>query len=524
MYKIGELSKLSKIPVKTLRYYDSEGILQPDSIDPSTGYRYYNAAKLLDCYRIVALKELGFRLDEIKEIFSLPKEKFAELIKVKQQELCELRKQTEYRLSILSNLISTLKEDESMFDIVIRKSDEISLAYERRIIAEKSECESLLKELYDKIPKEILGSRAVIIDYETEFISENFDTGIGVEITGGLPKTCGLSEKTISFPCDTANLVCTGEEYEDAVRALGKYVLDNEYQIVGPTYKIMYQDGTVEVKLPVVKLGDFELKYNEDINVPFVNDEEAIGHWEMVDNLPCREMFHPKKQKSALRKGFVKELYFLPGGERYWCFAWTKGLLLSVCGYPHRENRNRYTIEKIGNDTYMFVEFKDNNYFRGGNPEIWVFRKTDAKAYSKQDIRIVDEIPNLPAEDLLVLGKWDVCDFVRTVDTFDPQKTCALLPYEGLYWRSAEFAEGGAMINGFLNTRDGSICADSADVWRWVRGYVICNPRSTANQYVIRKYGDTEYLFIQWKSGDYTFAGREPDWYVFRRAERQPST
>ena len=56
MYKIGELSKLSKIPVKTLRYYD-----------PSTNYRYYNAIRLSDCYRIVALKELGFRLSEIQK-------------------------------------------------------------------------------------------------------------------------------------------------------------------------------------------------------------------------------------------------------------------------------------------------------------------------------------------------------------------------------------------------------------------------------------------------------------------------
>ncbi len=67
MYKIGELSKLSKIPVKTLRYYDREGILRPDYIDPSTNYRYYNAIRLSDCYRIVALKELGFRLSEIQK-------------------------------------------------------------------------------------------------------------------------------------------------------------------------------------------------------------------------------------------------------------------------------------------------------------------------------------------------------------------------------------------------------------------------------------------------------------------------
>ena len=33
MYKIGELSKLSRLPVKTLRFYDSEGLLPPDYVD-----------------------------------------------------------------------------------------------------------------------------------------------------------------------------------------------------------------------------------------------------------------------------------------------------------------------------------------------------------------------------------------------------------------------------------------------------------------------------------------------------------
>ncbi len=33
MYKIGELSKLCQLPVKTLRYYDSIGLLVPDEID-----------------------------------------------------------------------------------------------------------------------------------------------------------------------------------------------------------------------------------------------------------------------------------------------------------------------------------------------------------------------------------------------------------------------------------------------------------------------------------------------------------
>lgn len=517
MYKIGELSKLSKIPVKTLRYYDSEGLLRPDHIDPMTGYRYYNAKKLSDCYRIVALKELGFRLGEIKEFFSLPGDGVLGVIQAKQRELCELKQQTEYRLGVLASLDSMLKEDASMFDVVVRKSDEIRLAYVRKVVADWEECGRVLQELRCALPAGLLGCRQVVIDYETEFVEENFDLGIGVEITGSLPKNSKILEKTIKFPCDTANLICTDGQYGNAVGALGKYVLNHDYQIVGPTYKIMYPDGTVEIKLPVVKLGDFNLKYNEDFNVPFVNDEEAIGRWEILDILPDREMFSPEKPKSAIIKEFVKELYFLPGGERYWCFGWTKGLLLADFGYPHKKSRNHYTIEKIGNRTYMFVEWKDCEYFRGGKPEIWVFRKMDSRAYSKREIRVEDELPELPADDFFVLGKWKVCDFVKGVDDFDLQNPCVLIPYEGLFWREAKFLPDGVMINSFRDTKDGSVSADAPEVWRWVRGYVICNPRSTASRYVVREYGGEKYLFIQWKSGDYSFGGKEPSWYVFKR-------
>lgn len=517
MYKIGELSKLSKIPVKTLRYYDREGILRPDYIDPSTNYRYYNTIRLSDCYRIVALKELGFRLSEIREIFSKPQEEFAEIIGAKQKELCELKQQTEYRLSILANLDSMLKEDVSMFNIVIRKCDEMHLAYCRRILAQPSECSQVLEEIYREVPEEILGKRAVVIDYETEFVSENLDTGFGVEITGKLPKTCVLSEKFLNIAGDTASLICAEEEYMDAVRILNKYILDNDYQIVGPTYKFIYPDNTVEIKIPVVKLGDFSTVYNEEINLPFTCDEEAIGRWEMVDSLPCREMFLPGKPKSAMANEFVKELYFLADGERYWCFGWTKGLLLSDCGYPHRRSKNKYTIEKIENETYMFIEFKGEDYFRGGRSELWVLRKADSRKYRKADIQIREVIPDLPAKDLEVLGEWQVCALVRDIEAFDPHKDCSLIPYEGLYWRSAKFIEGGEISNSFKEEKEEEVRADQPGIWRWVTGYVICTPRSTASHYIIRKYDGVDYLFIQWKSGDYSFGKSEPSWYVFKR-------
>ena len=64
MIKIGFFSKLSQVPVKTLRYYDQIGLLKPDKIDAHTGYRYYSISQLRRLNRILALKDLGFSLDQ----------------------------------------------------------------------------------------------------------------------------------------------------------------------------------------------------------------------------------------------------------------------------------------------------------------------------------------------------------------------------------------------------------------------------------------------------------------------------
>lgn len=110
MYKIGELSKLCNIPVKTLRYYDSEGILCPDEIDTSTGYRYYSAARLSDCYRILALKELGFTLEEIRAGQDMPRQELADLLAAKSRELSALLDRTQQHIATLRRLSAALEE------------------------------------------------------------------------------------------------------------------------------------------------------------------------------------------------------------------------------------------------------------------------------------------------------------------------------------------------------------------------------------------------------------------------------
>ena len=52
---------------------------------------------------------------------------------------------------------------------------------------------------------------------------------------------------------------------------------------------------------------------------------------------------------------------------------------------------------------------------------------------------------------------------------------------------------------------------------RYTKGYVLNHSEQTAEEYFIREIDGIEYLFVQHKSGDYTFGGKEPYWYVFKK-------
>jgi DNA-binding transcriptional MerR regulator len=62
--RIGDFAALAGVSVKMLRHYDERGLLPPARVDPSSGYRYYSPAQLPVVARLVALRGLGFGLDE----------------------------------------------------------------------------------------------------------------------------------------------------------------------------------------------------------------------------------------------------------------------------------------------------------------------------------------------------------------------------------------------------------------------------------------------------------------------------
>ncbi len=68
LYTIGEVSKLCSVSKKALRFYDEIGIISPDEVSSSNHYRYYSRSSLLDLTILKYYKQMGFKLEEMRNL------------------------------------------------------------------------------------------------------------------------------------------------------------------------------------------------------------------------------------------------------------------------------------------------------------------------------------------------------------------------------------------------------------------------------------------------------------------------
>ncbi len=66
-YSTGEFAKRARVSIRTIRYYDNQGLLKPCFISEA-GYRFYADTDFGKLQKIIVLKSLGFSLDEIKDL------------------------------------------------------------------------------------------------------------------------------------------------------------------------------------------------------------------------------------------------------------------------------------------------------------------------------------------------------------------------------------------------------------------------------------------------------------------------
>lgn len=70
-YTVKQVARLSGVSVRTLHHYDEVGLLKPDSVG-ANGYRYYGQDELLRLQQILFHRELGFPLEEIRQVLDAP--------------------------------------------------------------------------------------------------------------------------------------------------------------------------------------------------------------------------------------------------------------------------------------------------------------------------------------------------------------------------------------------------------------------------------------------------------------------
>jgi DNA-binding transcriptional MerR regulator len=99
MLNIGDFARFAGVSVRMLRHYDSIGLIPPSEVDPFTGYRRYDESLLQRAHRLVALKELGFTLDEVKDLLDGPSDLLRVHLEKRRTELAAEIESSRHRLA-----------------------------------------------------------------------------------------------------------------------------------------------------------------------------------------------------------------------------------------------------------------------------------------------------------------------------------------------------------------------------------------------------------------------------------------
>lgn len=138
MYRIGEFSKIVKLTVKTLRFYDEVDLLKPCFIDDMTGYRYYSIDQLFNLQQIVALRQAGFSIEQIKYVLS--GENVKDLLDAKELELKKEHQSVIEKISRLSSIKKFYEEEGTMnYQVVVKKMPECVVYYTQFKVRDFSE-------------------------------------------------------------------------------------------------------------------------------------------------------------------------------------------------------------------------------------------------------------------------------------------------------------------------------------------------------------------------------------------------
>ena len=267
LYKIGMFAAMNHVTVKTLRFYEEQGLLTPVFINQENGYRYYELSQMAVIHQITALKMAGFTLDEIAHINAGADEE-AVLLRKKSELLAKIAELTR-QIAVVDGYLSKKKTRLSA-PVLIKTIPQTTVAF-MRIRLESYDG------LFDRMPEmgalmEKAGCECALPEYcFTGYPEPGYkDSDILVEICESVAEakeeTGALRFKTLP-EIRAACIFHKGSyrTFSESYEAVLRYIEENGYEIAGEIRE-SYIDGVwnkddesewlSEIQVPVRKTAE----------------------------------------------------------------------------------------------------------------------------------------------------------------------------------------------------------------------------------------------------------------------------
>lgn len=279
MFRIGEFSKIAQVPDSVLRYYDQIDLFKPAHIDEWTGYRYYSARQLPQLHRILALKELGLTLDQIARSVEedVPASEIRGMLSLKKAQVEQSLHEEAIRLRTIEARLQQIEApDQAAFDVVLKSVPAQSYLSLREVLPNANAALAIMQELLTELPAQVnsnaLGYFTTVIHSET-LESDRLDIELGAVLTGKAKQTVTLSSNRElnlhSLPAAPmmASVMRLGGFENSCLSygAIGLWVEDNGYYIVGPGREVLIQPPRSDHLDEMVTEIQFPVAHNPDI-------------------------------------------------------------------------------------------------------------------------------------------------------------------------------------------------------------------------------------------------------------------
>lgn len=279
MFKIGEFSRLSRVSVRMLRHYDQLGLLTPSQTDPFTNYRYYTADQLPRLNRILALRDLGFSLEQIAGMLDedLPSGQMLGMLRLKRAEVEQQMREEAARLARLEARLRQMdgSSSDGGYDVILRDIEPELVATYREVAAD----DDRIEKMFDEVEKYVARHEEARADkppfaiyYDAEYREEEIDAEVAVPLKFPIPDGETVRMRAMPRVTNVACVVHAGDysNLYQAYNALLGWIDVNGYRMAGPIREVYLGYGAkgLGFDLPSTYLAHDSKQYVTELQLP----------------------------------------------------------------------------------------------------------------------------------------------------------------------------------------------------------------------------------------------------------------